>query len=791
MRIASVVPDIAAGELEDTYTYSVPEGMSLCRGDAVLAPFGTRVIVGFVEGLGAAQETEFDYKLRAIQARIEGVALPESVLSLIDFVADEFATTAGSAFSAAVPPGIRSRLTTYFEGSGEGATPGQAVIMGALQRRGRLSEKALKATLGYTETALKALLSSGAVSKSVGLPTELKRGASEFILADEHDAREFVIREGTKKPAQAQCLAALLDAPKSGLSMAEIALLAGVSEASVKALIEAGHLIPAPKKADSVNLASRSHRLNVDQSRALEAIQRALRANESQQFLLFGVTGSGKTEVYLRSIAEALALGKQALYLVPEIALTAQVVGQLRDRFGPSVSVMHSGLATGERLRNWRRAASGVAPVVVGARSAIFAPLTNLGLIVIDEEHDGSYKQENTPRYDVRALAEQLARSEGCVLLGGSATPSISAFYRASLGEIELLKLPKRAAASALPTVHVEDLRESYKSKTPSMLSERLRKELTTTAQHGEQSMLFINRRAFARSLLCRDCGFSPRCPRCSVSLAFHAKPLHLRCHHCDHRADVRDRCPACGSLRIRPLGIGTQKVEQFVRREFPGMRIERLDRDVATRKGAVEEVFARVRSGETQTLIGTQMIAKGLDFENVTLVGVIAADIGLAIPDYRSTERTFQLITQVSGRSGRKKPGRVVVQSFDPDHAAIRLGAAQDYEAFFAEEIEDRRDAQYPPFVRLVNVIVSGPERAEVVSAAERVHGLLDARVEEATLYGPAECALARLHGNWRSHVLVKLPLEYSMRNFPRSREFDLKRPLLATVDVDPGSLM
>jgi len=303
--------------------------------------------------------------------------------------------------------------------------------------------------------------------------------------------------------------------------------------------------------------------------------------------------------------------------------------------------------------------------------------------------------------------------------------------------------------------------------------------------------MLFINRRAFARALLCRDCGHTPHCSKCSVALTFHARPLQLRCHHCDYEERVMDRCPACASLRIRPLGIGTQRVEEFVRKEFPGMRVQRLDRDIASRRGAVEEIFAKVRSGETQTLIGTQMIAKGLDFENVTLVGVIAADIGMSIPDYRSTERTFQLITQVAGRAGRKKPGRVIVQSFAPDHPSIRLGAAQDYEAFYEEEIKDRIDAQYPPFVRLVNIITAGEGKSAARLTAEKAKEVLEARLLNAIIYGPAECVLARLNGNWRFHILIKLPISFRMSEFPRSREFETETGTTLTIDVDPGSLM
>lgn len=797
MLVAQVVPDIPAGELEEAYTYAIPTGMRVRRGDAVLVPFGPRVVVGFVQRVEDVAEANLGFKVRPIADRIDGLALPEQILSLLDFIESEFAATAGSAVSAAMPPGIRTRVGASFEfADGSASTPAQQALLDLIEAKGRISEKALKAAPAYTAVALKALVTKGAVRKLVGLPPERPRGSARVMLGDEIAARRFISEETRRKPAQAQCLATLLEAPRVGLTPSETAVVAGTSEATVKALVESGQLVPAPQVANGeTEVTSSNHRLNPDQASALAHIEQALRAGGHKKFLLFGVTGSGKTEVYLRAIADVLSSGRQALYLVPEIALTAQVVGQLRERFGPSVAVMHSGLATGERLRNWRRAAAGEAPVVVGARSAIFAPLENIGLIIVDEEHDGSYKQESSPRYDVRALAERRALESGAVLVAGSATPSIDTFHRTKLGEVQLLRLPIRAAASSLAEVVVEDLREAYQARKPSLLSEKLHEELEKALARGEQAMLFINRRAFARSLLCRDCGFTPHCPRCSVALTYHARPLHLRCHHCDFREKVADRCTSCQSLRIRPLGIGTQKVEEFVKREFPNARIERLDRDVASRKGAVEEVFARVRSGETQVLIGTQMIAKGLDFENVTLVGVIAADIGLTIPDYRCTERTFQLLTQVAGRSGRKKPGRVVVQTFAPDHAAIRLAAAQDYESFFEEEIVERRDAAYPPFVRLVNVVVTGPDRAAVHEAADVVRGVLGQPnglpLESCVIYGPAECALARLHGNWRSHVLVKLPSDFRMADFPRSRDFGIARPLFVTVDVDPGSLM
>lgn len=783
-----MVPDVSAIEIEDSYSYLVPDDMQLSRGDAVLVPFGSRTVVGFVLGVESHDPGEFEFKLRPIKQKVAGISLPESILSLLDFVESEFVSTAGSAIAAAMPPGIRTRLTTsYILGTGEATSPQQRAIVDAISVRGKSSESALRP---FAASALKALVARGSVIKVVGIPAERTVGPKEICLSNEHAARAFIAAESSAKPAQSECLAALLAAPKVGLTIAETAVLAGVSEATVRTLMDARLLTPVARQ--NPGTLTSGHTLNRDQATAVERICQALRSQLTSKFLLFGITGSGKTEVYLRAIAETLSLGKQALYLVPEIALTAQVVGLLRARFGSAVTVMHSGLATGERLRNWRRAASGDAPVVVGARSAIFAPLDNLGLIVIDEEHDVSYKQESTPRYDVRALAELRAERAGAVLISGSATPSISTYYRASEGDFELLQLPVRAAAESLPKVWTEDLREAYKSRSPSMLSARLREELVATHARNEQAIMFINRRAFARSLLCRDCGSSPQCPSCSVSLTFHSRPPSLRCHHCDHREKVEDRCRSCGSLRIRPLGIGTQKVEEYLKREFPSMNVERMDRDVASRKGALEEVFGRVRSGETDVLVGTQMIAKGLDFENVTLVGVIAADIGLTIPDYRSAERTFQLLTQVAGRSGRKKPGSVIVQSFAPEHSSIRFAADHDYVGFYAAEIRERRDANYPPFVRIVNIVVSGADREAVSNAAATVRGTLNQRLgKTVVIYGPAECALARLHGNWRSHLLLKLPRDFPMATFPRAKELGIARPLFVTVDVDPSTLM
>jgi primosomal protein N' (replication factor Y) len=498
---------------------------------------------------------------------------------------------------------------------------------------------------------------------------------------------------------------------------------------------------------------------NPDQQKAITAICGAVQEGRFERFLLYGVTGSGKTEVYLRCAAEALHWGRQVLYLVPEIALTAQVIGQLRARFGRSVAVMHSNMGAGERLENWLAVRRGEAPVVLGARSALFAPFTNLGLIVMDEEHEASYKQENAPRYHSKRLVEFLARKSGAALVLGSATPSVETFHEASLGQVVRLDLPQRAASARLPEVHVEDMTELYKSGRPSVFSPRLQSLLLETLEKREQAILFLNRRAYSPFIVCRDCGHRFLCPDCSVSLALHRRERRLRCHHCGHQERAPEVCPQCGGGRVSGFGVGAERVEEFVTEAFPGARVARLDRDTTRRKGALEETFAKFRAHETDVLVGTQMVAKGLDFPNVTLVGVVAADVSLNVPDFRASERTFQLLSQVSGRAGRgSSPGEVVIQTFNPTHFAVECARRHDYEAMYAATIEERRGAQYPPFVRIVNVLVLGDDLDDVKSVSAEVGERLRASLAEATVLGPTSCPIERRSRMWRRHVLVKL---------------------------------
>ena len=507
------------------------------------------------------------------------------------------------------------------------------------------------------------------------------------------------------------------------------------------------------------------HALTPEQATAHDTIAAALRARRHEAFLLHGVTGSGKTEVYLRLVADALALGRTALVLVPEITLTHQMVSRLRARFADRVAVLHSGLSTGERIAQWNQLRSGAVPIAVGARSALFAPLRDVGLIVIDEEHDGAYKSEEGFRFHARSLAARRARAEGCPLVLGSATPALETRHAADRGALQRLRMEERASGRPLPQVVLVDLvkeRANLPRGARRSLSPTLARALRETLADGAQAILFLNRRGFSSQIACVDCQDVTRCKHCDISLTYHAAANALRCHYCDYQQRPPERCVACGSERLALLGTGTERIEEDVRAAFPEARIARLDRDTAQRRGAVERALAELRSGAKNVLIGTQMVAKGHDFPGVRLVGVLNADMGLHLPDFRAAERTFQLLTQVAGRAGRgSEPGRVVIQTFAPHHYAIRPVAQHDYERFYAEEIGHREPLGYPPFGRLALVRVSATDElaardaAKALADAGRSASLAHGRGVE--VLGPAQAPIAKLRDRWRQQILVK----------------------------------
>lgn len=500
-------------------------------------------------------------------------------------------------------------------------------------------------------------------------------------------------------------------------------------------------------------------KLNPDQQEAVDQIGAAVKDQTATTFLLQGVTGSGKTEVYLQSISQALARGRTALMLVPEISLTPQIVNRVRRRFGSQVAVLHSSLSSGERYDEWRRIERGEAKVVVGARSAIFAPLTNLGLIILDEEHESSYKQDESPRYHAREVAKWRGKYNNAPVVLGSATPSLESRARALKGVYRFLRLPHRVNKQPLPPIQVVDMRPEIKKRGESNFSAPLLYELNQCLARGEQSILMLNRRGFSSFMMCRDCGEVLKCPNCDISLTLHMDTRTMKCHYCGHEEPIPQICPHCHSRHIRYYGTGTEKVETELRQLIPTARIIRMDVDTTRRKGMHEKLLRKFGNHEADILLGTQMIAKGLDFPNVTLVGVLNADTGLGLPDFRASERTFDLLSQVSGRAGRaNKQGQVIIQTFNPGHYAIKDAQAHDYERFFYQEMSLRHQASYPPYYYTVRLMASHPEERTAAQAMAEIHDQLQKALAPSTIIlGPTPRAIARMKRRYYYQIVIK----------------------------------
>jgi len=532
-----------------------------------------------------------------------------------------------------------------------------------------------------------------------------------------------------------------------------------------------------------------------DQKKALDLVFESLKKGEPETILLYGITGSGKTEVYLQTIAELLRQDKGSIVLVPEISLTPQLIERFRDRFKDHISIIHSHMTGKQRNSEWQRIVRGESKIVLGVRSAIFAPVKDLALIVIDEEYEMSYKQDQNPRYHARTVAEEISRTKGIPLILGSATPSVETFYKAEKGIYKKAVLPKRIDDKPLPPVEVIDMREEIKTNNRGVLSAKLKKEIKATLSRGEQIILFLNRRGYFTFVMCRECGYTVECPKCSVSLVYHSKDKKLRCNHCSFKSEAPIICPKCQSSSIRYFGTGTQRIEQEVADIFPNAKITRVDRDTVAKRGAHEEIFAAFKEGKSNVLIGTQMVTKGLDLANVTLVGVVAADTAFNIPDFRSAEHSFQLLTQVAGRAGRHHlPGKVIIQTYNPDHYAIQYASKHDYEGFYKEEIKLREELGYPPFQKLINILISGEEEKKSLKVAEDLMKFIEKRIgENSEALGPVPPAFSKIRGSYRYQILLKTEdLDKARKAVADSIEKVVRlKGVRVSVDVEPMNML
>ncbi len=612
-----------------------------------------------------------------------------------------------------------------------------------------------------------------------------------------------------RAPKQQALLRHILERHEA-VAVTELLRIARATDSSLKALVREGWAVITEERATGgfpaeEILPGRIPELNPDQQAVVEKIHREIDAAGSggtpAPMLLHGVTGSGKTEVYLRALARVIEAGKSAMVLVPEIALTPQTVERFRARFDhgstrAGIAVLHSHLTDAERREEWLRLQRGEARIAIGARSAVFAPLVKLGIIIVDEEHENTYKQEETPRYHARDVAVMRARLEGCPILLGSATPSVESYRNAKAGKYRLLEMPRRADGQIMPLIRVVDLRlQGKRSKNDGGLSAPLQMGITKRLESGQQTILFLNRRGFSTAMLCQQCGHVCRCPNCSLSLTLHRAENRLACHLCGHHASPPARCPECGDPGIQHSGIGTQRVEETVRKLYPSARVARMDADTMTRRGSYEEVLGKFRARQIDILIGTQMIAKGLDFPNVTLVGIINADIGLHSPDFRAGERTFQLLTQVAGRAGRgETEGEVIIQTFSPASPSIQHARHHDYAGFYEQEISFREAFRHPPFTRMLLLKIRAASLELASRTAEHLSkGLTHDAPASVEVSAAAPAPLERAHGQYRFHVCLKGASGAALANLVRDvmARLTLPKSVVLTTDVDPYSLM
>ncbi|MDH7481210.1 MAG: primosomal protein N' [Armatimonadota bacterium] len=793
--------------LRKAFTYGVPPelGNAVRAGVCVAIPFAGREHIGYVLSLTENAPTDITEVKDILSVIPNACSLTPSLLNIISWMADYYIAPLQQAMRAVVPEAMSGAITTTIRlidaSKASSLSQKQLKIVAMLESMGGEAEYEIlkaKVRLDGFATSLRQLRDRGAVEilRTLDLPKAKPRIVRGVRSAGE--AKPDILQ---RAPKQAEILRELAEA---GGIVRQAELLNRVQSTTSpinslvkKGLVEKVDICIRRKPFETVR-GSRKPDLTLtpDQQAALEVIVSGLESNSPQTTLLYGVTASGKTEIYLQSIQKALGQGKTAIVLMPEIALTAHLLEVYRARFGEEVAILHSHLSVGERYDEWRRIESGEAKVVLGARSAIFAPVSNLGLIVVDEEHEPSYKQEREPRYNARTIAEELAREASASVVLGSATPAVETFYRAKSGEIGLAVLANRVDDRPLPKVEIVDQRVEFAHGRLQIFSNRLREAIESRLGKREQIILFVNRRGYASFILCRSCGYTPTCPNCAVSFTYHIGPRILRCHHCNACQPAPTLCPNCGGPHIRQFGIGTERVEEEARRIFTNASVIRMDRDTTSSKGAHFRLLDAFSKGEADILVGTQMVAKGLDFPNVTLVGVVSADTALHLPDFRSAERTFQLLTQVSGRAGRGEvPGEVIIQSFSPEHYAIKAASAQDYISFYEQEIENRRELSYPPFSRLINVISTDP----IEEAAEnRIRRFMDEIAPElpagmVDVLGPAPAPLAKLKGQYRWHMVIRYHGEVAMQEIINNVYNRLPDMVANNIilDVDPITML
>lgn len=806
MTIARVVVDVPASTTDHLFDYQVPASFEniVENGMRVIVPFGPRTIQGFVTAL--QEDAATDHPLKDI-ARLPDVepVLTDELIQLGFWLSEQTMCFAISAFQAMLPAALKAsyKKEIRLDPQADGSLPEE---MASLFSDGKtIFWDRLAKDHADLLAPVRRQIRAGSLQIVQHIRNQASQKSEQVVFPKDSGTQLIQVRDRLDARANKQkhVLSYFIEHPQAVAVKTLIDQL-NVTRSTVKAMVQKGLLQEETREVYRDPYADHDYRrtepllLTDEQRTAMQPIQAAIHEQRQETILLHGITGSGKTEIYLQAIAEVLQNGKEAIVLVPEIALTPQMVERFKGRFGSDVAVMHSGLSQGEKYDEWRKIQRHEVNVVVGARSAIFAPFTNLGIIIIDEEHETSYKQEEQPRYHARDVAIYRASRHHCPVVLGSATPALETYARAQKGVYRLASLTERINRKAMPGVETVDMREELRAGNRSMFSSALYEKLNDRLQKKEQTVLLLNRRGYSTFMICRDCGYVDECPHCDISLTYHKNSNRLKCHYCGYEKALPQTCPSCESSHIRFFGTGTQKVEEELGKVLPEARIIRMDVDTTSRKGMHEKHLRRFGEHKADILLGTQMIAKGLDFPNVTLVGVLAADSMLHLPDFRASERTFQLLTQVSGRAGRHElTGEVVIQTYTPEHYSIDLIGDHDYLSFYKREMQERRQHHYPPYYFLALVTISDPDLMKVAETADKIAAVLKKKLSErAVVLGPVAASVPRIKDRYRYQCMVKYRHEPDMQQIfnwilehygsPR-KSHDLK----VAIDMNPQMLM
>jgi primosomal protein N' (replication factor Y) (superfamily II helicase) len=806
--------------VSQTFTYRLPEtARDLAQlGSRVLVPLGRSAVTGFIVALLpdlSSHRTLTDAHIRPVEKVLDATPLvTPAVLEITRWVSEYYGSPWGEVLKGALPPGINPNSEQLFSLTPEGHArlaelagedTSEAIVLRSIANAGELNADSITRLVGKREAGrttkelqTQDLVATKLRSASAGAKPRTQRVVrlSQLPVTEELTTKKVT-------DAQQRILDALSN--QENLPLPELLRVAGVSISAVNTLKKHGRLeiVEENVRRDPLGKAilpqADEYKLTEAQNQVLGLIYPQLRSGSYAAFLLHGVTGSGKTEVYMRAMRICLELGRAAMMLVPEIALTPVFSRRLRSNFGDQVAIFHSSLSKGERFDEWMRVKTGAASIVIGTRSGVFAPIENLGLVIVDEEHESTYRQQDSPRYNGRDTAIVRAQKENAVVILGSATPSLESFHNSQTGKYQYLQLPSRIGERPMASARIIDMREVFaRHKKPQVFSDELLEAIEATHKKGEQSIILLNRRGYSSFVLCRSCGETIQCPNCDVTLTYHKSERVIVCHYCNHRERAPEKCPACSGKYIFYVGEGTEQIESILTKLFPALLISRIDRDTATRRGAFEKSLIDFGAGKIDMLVGTQMLAKGHDFPNVTLVGVVSVDAGLALPDFRAAERTFQLITQVAGRAGRgERPGRVLIQTYHPNHYALRHACAQDYAGFYREEIRHRQNHSYPPFVSLASLLLHGAALGKARADALELRKELDLANPDRScrILGPAPAPLARLKGEHRIQMLVKSRSRKQLRqvvdtalNAVVARGQNLRA---INLEIDPVSIM